>query len=161
MKKTLIIILLGLVVAAAGYCTLYYCGTRQHREMMSSHTPELAWLKKEFHLNDAEFDRISKLHEGYMPRCEDLCRRIAAKNAEVRQLTTASNTSAPLIEQKLKESAELRVECQKHMLDHFIKVSQQMPPEQGKRYLEWVQQRTLAPDHDMMIRHGKTKHSVH
>jgi len=30
----------------------------------------------------------------------------------------------------------------------------QMPPEQGRRYLQWVQRRTLTPEHDMAQRHG-------
>jgi hypothetical protein len=159
MKRPLIIILLGLVVATAGYCTLYYCGTREHRQMMSSSAPELAWLKKEFGLSGGEFDRIAKLHEAYLPHCEDFCQRIAAKNAEVRQLT-ASNAPPSAIEPKLKEAAALRVECQMNMLHHFVKVSQQMSPEQGKRYLEWAQQRTHAPDHDMMLHRGERGHSV-
>ncbi len=31
------------------------------------------------------------------------------------------------------------------MMQHFYEVSRAMPPEQGKRYLAWVQSETLLP----------------
>jgi Spy/CpxP family protein refolding chaperone len=156
MKRAVAIAIAGLVAAVASYCVLYHCGTKKHREMMQAPAPELAWLKKEFRLSDAEFDRITKLHEGYMPRCAELCRRIAHKNSELQQIISSTNVDAQAVEHKLKEAGDLRVECQKNMFNHFLEVSHQMPPEQGKRYLQWVQQRTLTPDHDMVDQyHGE------
>ena len=122
--------------------------------MLESPAPELAWLKKEFQLGGAEFERVAKLHEGYMPRCAELCRRIAEKNSELQQVISATNVDAKAVEQKLKEAGNLRVECQQNMFNHFLEVSRQMPAEQGRRYLQWVQQRTLTPEHDMSQRHG-------
>jgi len=153
MKRAALIFIIGLVAAVAGYCTLYYCGTRQQREMMESPAPELLWLKNEFKLDDAEFKRVAELHEGYMPRCAELCRQIAKKNSELQQLMAGTNVDAKAVELKLKEAGELRVQCQQNMFNHFLEVSRQMPPEQGRRYLQWVQQRTLAPEHDMAQRH--------
>jgi Spy/CpxP family protein refolding chaperone len=132
---------------------------KEHRQMLECPAPELAWLKKEFHLGDAEFERITKLHDGYMPRCAELCRRIAQKNSELQQLVSGTNVDPKAVEQKLKEAGELRVECQKNMFNHFLEVSRQMPPEQGRRYLQWVQQRTLTPEHDMAERHS-TNHTM-
>lgn len=159
MKRAVMVLVLGLLAAAAGYCALYYSRTREHRQMFESPAPELAWLQKEFCLSDAEFDRIAKLHEGYMPRCAELCQRIAQKNSELQQIISHTNADPKIVEQKLKEAGDLRVECQKNMFNHFLEVSQQMPPEQGKRYLQWVQQRTLTPEHDMAQRH-QSKHTM-
>jgi hypothetical protein len=78
-----------------------------------------------------------------------MCRRIDAKNAELKDLLAKTNTLTPDIEKKLTEAAELRLECQKAMLKHFLEVSQTMPPEEGKRYLAWVQERTFLPDYAM------------
>jgi len=154
MKRAAFILVAGLLAAAAGYCALYYCGTKEHRQMLESPAPELAWLKKEFRLGDAEFERIAKLHDGYLPRCAELCRQVSAKNAELRLLISATNVNGGSVEQKLKEAGELRVQCQQNMFNHFLEVSRQMPPEQGRRYLQWIQQRTLTPEHDMAERHG-------
>lgn len=149
MKRAVFIIMAGLAAAAAGYCALYFHGTSEHRQMLESPAPELAWLKKEFHLGDAEFERIAQLHEGYMPRCAELCRRIVQKNSELRLLVSAADVDSKAVEQKLKEAGDLRVECQKNMFNHFLAVSRQMPAGQGRRYLQWVEQRMVAPDHDM------------
>lgn len=154
MKRASIILIAGLLAAVAGYCVLYYRGTSEHRRMLECPVPELAWLKKEFKLGDAEFERIARLHEGYMPRCAEICRRIAEKNSELQRLIAGTNVDKAAVEQKLRQAGDLRVQCQQNMFNHFLEVSRQMPPEQGRRYLQWVQRRTLMPEHDMAQRHG-------
>ena len=161
MKRAIVIICLGLLAAAGGYCALYFHGTAEHRQMLKSRVPELAWLKKEFQLSDAEFDRICELHDGYMPRCAELCRRIAEKNAELRQLLSTPGIDPRAVEHKLQEAGELRLECQKNMFNHFLAVSRQMPAAQGQRYLQWVQQRTLASGHDMAQSHTPERSGTH
>jgi hypothetical protein len=37
------------------------------------------------------------------------------------------------------------------MLRHFYEVSRTMPPEEGRRYLQWVQERAFASDAGMMM----------
>jgi hypothetical protein len=56
----------------------------------------------------------------------------------------------PEIEAAVAESARLRGECQRNMLKHFYEVSRTMPPEQGRRYLAWVQERTCLSGEGMM-----------
>jgi len=110
----------------------------------SSH-PELAWLKHEYHPSDAQFAQVAQLHDAYRPKCAEMCRRIDDQNANVQQLLASTNTVTPEIKQALTKAAQLRVECQSAMMQHFYEVSRAMPPEQGKRYLSWVQQETLVP----------------
>ena len=107
--------------------------------------PELAWLKKEYHLNDQQFARVLELHNAYRPQCAEMCQRIDEKNARLQQLLAATNTVTPDIQAALAEAAQVRTECQTAMLKHFYEVSRAMPPEQGKRYLAWVQQETMIP----------------
>jgi hypothetical protein len=154
MKRALTILVAGLLTAVAGFCVLYYRGTSEHRRMLECPAPELAWLKKEFQLGDAEFERIAKLHESYLPRCAELCRRIAEKNSELQQLVGSTNVDKAAVGEKLREAGDLRVQCQQNMFNHFLEVSRQMPADQGRRYLQWVQRRTLTPEHDMAQRHG-------
>jgi hypothetical protein len=149
MKRTGLILVLGLALAGAAYCGFYFLASATGRGLMESPVPELAWLRKEFNLNDAEFKRISELHAAYRPGCEERCRRISAKTAELKLLLATTNILTPEIEKKLAEASELRLECQKAMLKHFIEVSKTMPPAQGKRYLVWVEERTFLPDYGM------------
>ena len=149
MKRGVIILLLGLVLGFCAYCAFYFVGTASHRTMLGSDSPELAWLKKEFTLNDAEFAKVMQLHDAFKSECMEMCRRIDAKNAELKELLSGSGTVTPEIEAKLDEAGQLRVQCQKNMLRHFLEVSRSMPPEQGQRYLAWVQEKTFLPEHKM------------
>lgn len=150
MKKAAAILILGAALALAGYCAVYFMRTASHREMLTSPAPQLAWLKHEFSLSEPEFARIRELHEAYLPRCEQMCQRIAGKNAELRELLKSSTKVTPEIQQKLAEAGALRADCQKAMLQHFFQVSESMPPAQGKRYLDWIREKMFLSQGGMM-----------
>jgi RNA polymerase sigma factor (sigma-70 family) len=80
MRRGFIILALGFIGAIAAYYGLYRLGTATPRTWLRSQQPELAWLKHEFSLSDAEFARISQLHEGYLPQCKERCRHIEELN---------------------------------------------------------------------------------
>ena len=147
MKRILLLVLVCVAVCLAAYCAIYYAGTSGHRSLLNTDTPELAWLQKEFSLSEAELKRISKLHAAYQPHCKEMCRRIDEQNRRLQQLLAGTNTVTPEIEGALTDAAKLRAECQRDMLQHFYEVARTMPPEQAKRYLAWVQERTLLPAH--------------
>ena len=105
---------------------------------------DLAWLRREFHLSDADLQRVRQLHEGYLPKCQEMCDRIAAKKQELQTALAAGRGLTAEAEQKLSEVATLRAQCQAQMLRHFHEVSQAMPPEQGRRYLAEMQRLTLG-----------------
>jgi hypothetical protein len=158
MKRPSLILLAGLVVAALGYCGIYYAGTANCCRLERGQAPELIWLKEEFHLSDAEFARISQMHEQYLSGCAERCHRIDLKNQALARLLAATNTITPEIEQALGEAALLRAECQKQMLKHFYDVSRTMPPEQGRRYLAWVQSQTVLTDTHSQMHHQAFLH---
>ncbi|MFO1511993.1 MAG: periplasmic heavy metal sensor [Verrucomicrobiota bacterium] len=145
MKRPWLIILGGLALAVCAYLCIYFGKTAAERSVERSDRPELAWLQMEFHLTDAQLARVMELHNAYAPKCDEMCRAIDAKNAEIQRLLSATNVITPEIKQALAQAAEIRAECETSMLDHFYKVAQTMPAEQGKRYLDWVQSQTLKP----------------
>jgi hypothetical protein len=147
MRQRWIILVIGMLLGIGGYCVLYFCATAQHRQIVEQPQPELAWLKSEFHLSDSEFERVAKLHEEYLPRCAEMCQRIADKKEELKHLLAQTNNITAEIETNLSEAGQLRAECEKRMLAHFYAVSRTMPSEQGKRYLEWVQEKTILREH--------------
>ena len=118
---------------------LAYVGTMRlcARQMAAD---DLSWLKREFRLSDVEMQRIRQLHEGYLPKCREMCSKIAEKQTEVE----AALRSGEVPDQKMVELATLRAQCQTQMLRHFQEVSRAMPPEQGKRYLSEMQRLTLG-----------------
>ena len=153
MKKGPLILLLGLLASGLAFSGFYYLGTIRCRDMMRESKPELAWLKKEFKLTDAEFNRVSQLHEAYLPQCRERCKRIQEQDDKLQQLLAQSKTVTPEIQNLLTERAKTRAECEAEMLKHFLEVSRTMPPKQGERYLAWVQQQTSLRGQGMQHRH--------
>ncbi|MBI3875554.1 MAG: hypothetical protein HY300_06260 [Verrucomicrobia bacterium] len=137
------------MTAVLAYATFYLAGTAPQREWLGSNQPELAWLKHEFNLNDSEFARISRLHETYVPECKIRCKPIEKLNIELSRKISATTELTPEIEAMLAERARLRAVCQTEMLRHFFEVSRTMPPEEGRRYLAWVQKQTCINEQTM------------
>jgi len=155
-KKGALILLLGVLVSTAAFSGFYYLGTAPCRAMLCQPQPELAWLKREFKLSDTEFARITKLHEAYLPQCAQRCMRIAQQNRRLDQLLSQASSLTPDIQSVLAERAKTRADCEAEMLKHFLEVSRTMPPEQGRRYLQWVEQQTCLSGQAMEQRHQST-----
>ena len=143
MKHTALILMGGLLLAFAAYQALYHAGTAATARMAGGPSPELAWLKDEFHLSDADFERVAKMHESYLAGCMERCQRIDETNAVLVRQLGATNRLTPEIQATLAEVSRMRTECQKKMLEQFYEISRGMPPEQGKRYLAWAIAQTL------------------
>ncbi|HEY5910681.1 MAG TPA: periplasmic heavy metal sensor, partial [Verrucomicrobiae bacterium] len=140
MKKGGFILSLGLLMGTAAFCGFYYLGTASCRHMMHEPQPELAWLKSEFGVSEAEFARITALHEAYLPRCAERCQVIEDQNRRLRELLAQNPAVTSEIQSLLTERARTRAQCEAEMLKHFEEVSRAMPAKQGRRYLEWVRE---------------------
>lgn len=143
MRRSWLILVGGLLLGLAAYAGVYLVSTARMRSMAESQFPALAWMQQEYHLSDTQFSRLCELHEAYRPHCMEMCQMVSEKNAELQQLLAATNVITPQIKQALAEAAQIRADCQAHMLEHFYEVAATMPPDQGKRYLQWVWEETL------------------
>lgn len=163
MRKALVILFFGLLLGVAGFAGIYYFRTSSCRAIMSQPKPELAWLKKEFSLSAAEFGRVSELHQAYLPQCAARCRLIEQQDRKLKDLFRESTTVTPQIQNLITERAKTRAECEIEMMKHFLEVSRTMPPEQGRRYLEWVQALTFLHGQGMEQRHrtGESTPATH
>lgn len=155
MKRGLLILVLGLAACGAAFYCVYRMGTATPRALLQSPQPELAWLKHEFKLNDAEFERITALHAGYQPQCRARCEQIDRLNDRLSATLADAAQLTPELEQLLRERAQMRAACQAEMLRHFFEVSRAMPPEQGRRYLAWAREHTCLSEAGM--EHGPEK----
>jgi hypothetical protein len=144
MRRSLLILLTVLLAGAAITGASYLLGCRICARQLAGSGDDLAWLRREFRLSDAEMQRIRQLHEGYLPKCHENCALIAAKKQELQTALDRAQGVTPEAEQKLAEVAALRAQCQANMLGHFYEVSRAMPPEQGRRYLAEMQRLTLG-----------------
>ncbi len=144
MNRSLILLLGALALGAGIFAGSYFVAQRASVMCCAQPADDLSWLRTEFYLSDAEMARIRQLHEGYLPKCAEMCQKIAAKKSELESaLGNGTNLTAEA-QMKLDEIAALRSQCQAQMLEHFATVSQAMPPEQGRRYLAEMQKLTLG-----------------
>jgi len=143
-KRSLIIVLLALAASATLLVGSFLIAQRLCARKMTSSADDLTWLRQEFRLSGAEMTRVRKLHEGYMPRCAEMCKQIEAKKRELESALAGATNVTVAAEEKLTELGVLRAQCQTQMLRHFVEVSQAMPPEQGRRYLAEMQRLTLG-----------------
>ena len=119
---------------AAHWCTKHMVGSGD----------DLDWLRLEFRLNDSELVRVRRLHDGYLPKCNEFREHISSRKRELQAILVSSNNTSTAMEQKLIEIGTIRAQCQAAMLQHFREVSQVMPPEQGRRYLAEMHRLTLG-----------------
>ena len=162
MNRSLVILLGALALGAVIFAGSYF--TARHATVMCCAKPadDLDWLRTEFSLSDGEMGRIRELHEGYLPKCAAMCAKIAAKKSELDSVLGNGTNLTAEAQTKLKEIGELRAQCQGQMLQHFITVSQAMPPEQGRRYLAEMKQLTLGTNEQMeQSMSGDTGHEHH
>jgi hypothetical protein len=143
-RSPIIVILLACGAGAAIFLGAYHLSQR-FCQMQVAHAPDqLEWLRHEFQLSDAEMARVRKLHDGYLPRCAEMCEQIAAKKRELETALAGVTNVTATVAEKLSELGALRTQCQKQMLQHFAEVAQAMPPEPGRRYLAEMQRYTLG-----------------
>jgi hypothetical protein len=148
-------VLAGVAIVAVVAGLAYWGAMRLCARQMAA--DDLSWLKREFRLSDIEMQRVRQLHEGYLPKCREMCGQIAQKQGEVEKALSSGEAA----DAKLMELATLRARCQGQMLRHFQEVSQAMPPEQGKRYLSEMQKLTLGFHQDIERSMGEMPASRH
>jgi len=159
MNRSLVLLLGALALGSAVFAGAYFVSQRACVTTMTRSADDLSWLRDEFHLSDADMARVRQLHEGYMPQCAKMCALIAAKKGEV-QAALGNGTNVTVeVQKKLTELGELRAQCQAQMIQHFVTVSQAMPPEEGQRYLAEMKEITLGSHEE--IEQSMSDHTGH
>jgi hypothetical protein len=144
MNRSLVIVLGALALGATLFGGSYAVSQRLCRVCVAQPAGSLDWVRKEFHMDDAEMARIQTLHENYLSQCAAMCRMVAAKKQEVAAALHNTTNVNPVVERKLAELAACRAQCQSRMLQYFVAVSRVMPPAEGNRYLAQMQNFTLG-----------------
>lgn len=150
MKRVAAILLLGLVAACASFVVYYRMALAPTEEIARHSHAELEWLRREFHLNDAQFAAVEKLHYEYAPRCEQMYEQISSVYQRADYLMEVSDQVTPEIEETLNECSHLNDECRRASLRHAFAVAQHMPPKDASRYLRLMRARIMEPG---VVRH--------
>ena len=132
MKNFLITLAVALAASAAAFAGIYAMNDRPALRQAVHEGDAMAWLREEFHLNEAQFAAVKKLHADYNAVCADHCMAIMA----------AKQRGAPAA-----ELAALEKTCVDAMAAHFRKVAALLPPGEGERYLALVLPHVQDYDH--------------
>ncbi len=143
--KGLLIIAIAVAAGIGSYEVYFWTATAPTAAMLFNPDGEMEWLKREYHLTDAQFARIRQLHREYAPKCELMCEKIASANGRLGQLIKANRTLTPEMDTALNECMVVQSECRRALFGHVYAVSTEMSPENGARYVEMMKERILEP----------------
>jgi hypothetical protein len=133
---------------AAGFGAFWLCtffGTADLRSVSADRDAGLVWLRRDFHLTDAQFLRIQALQAAYAAKCDLMCQQIMNANAALDAAISRNRRVTPEIQQAMAEVARVQQGCQQSMLAHIYEVSEQMNPNSAERYLQIMKQRIIQP----------------
>jgi hypothetical protein len=138
MKKPFVILIVALI---AGF--IAFGITRKHCSASNSHAlldelPELAWLRKELALSDAQFTKVGELHAAYRPVCGEMCRRIDESRVRLEAVALGKRTTDAELQQAVADFERVRGECKMKMLEHLYQTAALMSEEQAGHYLKAV-----------------------
>jgi hypothetical protein len=141
--KALVILLVAVVLGIGGYLFCFRSATAPMNAMLTQATGEMEWLRREFRLTDAQFERIKALHRDYAPTCDAMCEKVAQTNGRLEALIGSGQGVTPALRAAMHESAVAQGECRKALLEHVYAVSAEMSPEQGRRYVAMMKPRLI------------------
>lgn len=150
MKHPVLVILLGLAVGSA--CHLAYL---QYREPVDTNTVEgqLAWMRTELRLTDAQFEHIRELHEASHPRLRAMSAQVALMSVEFAEYERSRRTDDRVdfleFARFVESRRELADRCAHSTRRLVLASAEVMTPEQRERYLSLVS--NLAPEQEVLL----------
>lgn len=136
MQKGLLILVLALVAGIAAFSVTRSHRQAAHKEVLLDSLPELAWLRAELKLSDAQFAKASALHVAYRPTCAEMCRNIADAHAKLENLAQGGRGMTSELEAAIRNHARVHAECQQKMLGHLYQTASLFDDRQAARFLE-------------------------
>jgi hypothetical protein len=136
MKRGVLVLLLGIGVGVATH--LVYFGLHRPADP-DSLAGQLAWMKRELHLSDEQFARISELHQASSPRLRALASQVAQMQAEFAAFENTRRTTDRVDFIEFARFVEVRRSISQECLDStrrlVLAAASEMTPRQREQYL--------------------------
>ncbi len=139
MKRTLLVLALGLTVGLTTHVAYF----RLH-EPASTDTldGQLAWMKAELQLTDAQYARIRELHEASSPKLRAMAAQVAQLQGEFTAFEKMRRTNDRVDFLEFARFVETRRHVSRECLDStrqlVLAVADVMTPSQRQRYIRLV-----------------------
>lgn len=139
MKRTLLILLLG-VVAGVAVQSVYF---RQHApSAVDTLEGQLAWMKSELRLTAPQFARIKALHQASHPRLQEMAEQVALMQTEFAEFEKTRRTTDRVDFLEFARFVETRRNLNRACLDStrelVLASAEIMNPQQREHYLKLV-----------------------
>ena len=138
MKRTVVILFVGLLAGLGSHLAYY----RLHQPSLDSLDSQLAWMKSELNLNDAQFARIKELHQASSPRLHALASQVAQLQTEFAAFEDMRRTSDRVDFLEFARFAEARRHINRECLDStrqlVLATAEVMSPQQRQRYIRLI-----------------------
>lgn len=138
MNRTLLMLLLGLIVGTGTHLAYF----RLHQPATDSLDSQLAWMKTELKLNDAQFSRIKELHQVSSPRLHALADQVAQLQTEFSAFEEMRRTSDRVDFIEFARFVEARRQINKECLDStrqlVLATAEVMTPRQRQHYIRLI-----------------------
>jgi hypothetical protein len=135
MKRGGLVLVLGLVVGLAAHLAYFHSHRPFDPESLDG---QLAWMKSELQLSDAQFARIRELHEASSPRLRSLAAQVAQMQSEFAAFENTRRTSDRVDFIEFAQFVELRRNISRECLDSTRRLVQasasEMTPAQRDHY---------------------------
>jgi hypothetical protein len=139
MKRTLQILALGAIVGVGAHFVYFRANEPAPTNTLEG---QLAWMKTELQLTDAQYARIRELHQASSPRLKAMAVQIAALQAEFSEFEQARRTSDRVDFLEFARFVETRRHLNRECLDStrqlVLASAQVMNPQQRQRYIQLV-----------------------
>lgn len=137
MKRTLLIVSVGLVCGVAGHVAWFGVNRPPASDSLDT---RLAWMQTDLGLEPDQFARIKQLHEQLEPRLLQLAAEVDRLRAEFaafeRERLEAGEVDFLKVARAAAERRTLGRECDASTSELVAEATRMMTPEQRKRYLE-------------------------
>jgi hypothetical protein len=111
----------------------------------SQKTPDaLAWMRRNYSLSEEEFSKVCALHDSYLPKCDQMCQRMAAATKHLSEALKVSPTMTDEAKAALDEYERAQAMCQQATLQHLLDTAATMKPDAGRAFVQDVLPHLLA-----------------
>jgi len=139
MKRTILSLTLGLAVGIGTHFAYFRLNEPAPTNTLES---QLAWMKTELQLTDAQFARITELHQASSPRLRAMAVQVAALQAEFSAFEKTRRTSDQVDFLEFARFVETRRHVSRECLDStrqlVLASAEIMNPQQRQRYIQLV-----------------------
>ena len=138
MNRTIFLLLVGLLVGTGTHVAYF----RLHEPVTDSLDSQLAWMKAELKLNDAQFARIKELHQVSSPRLHVLADQVALLQSELSAFEETRRTSDRVDFLEFARFVEARRQINRECLDStrqlVLATAEVMTPRQRQHYIRLI-----------------------